>query len=129
MIQRIQEHMILKEVLLCSLLFFIFLKISQNNNNVTNNVSTTKSFGNFYVLFSTWYILKQTNGKLGINVKLQRKLSLLSYCLLYYPASKKINKIFDINEYEQLTLKFWISTTVLLFLASIIFYNHESIIC
>lgn len=120
--------MILKEVL-CSLLFFIFLKISQNNNNVTNNVSTTKSFGNFYVLFSTWYILKQTNGKLGINVKLQRKLSLLSYCLLYYPASKKINKIFDINEYEQLTLKFWISTTVLLFLASIIFYNHESIIC
>lgn len=30
---------------LCSLLFSIFLKNSQNNDNVTNNISTTKTFG------------------------------------------------------------------------------------
>lgn len=63
--------------------------MSPNIDNVTNIVSTTKTFGHFHVLFLTLYILKQTNGKLGINIKLQIKMSFLLYCLLYYPASKK----------------------------------------
>lgn len=54
----------------------------ENNDNVTNNVNTTKTFGNFYILFSTrdWSKLKE---QLRITINLKMKLNLLPHCFVH----------------------------------------------